>query len=261
MGEKKVDIGEIVLKVKNRAADCKPFIKKAALPVVAILALLVFWVYGREEPVTVTEENVPGAEQSVAQSGVGGEDADGGAGGQSGMAQGGAGAGDGQVESEGGQSIFVDIGGDVRNPGVYEVPAGTRLFQVIERAGGLLESADTDGINQAEAVTDGQKILVASRDADSPYYSGEGGGLAIAGGTAGAAQGAVRMDADGNPIVNINLATEEELQQIPGVGPATAKKIVDYRTEHGSFARKEDLMHVSGIGEKTFAAMADMLEV
>ncbi|MBR3786351.1 MAG: ComEA family DNA-binding protein [Firmicutes bacterium] len=141
-------------------------------------------------------------------------------------------------------SLVVDISGCVKKPGVYEVSDGTRLHQVIEEAGGLTKEADIDAINQAELVTDGQKILVPSK---------------ITGGEdkAGVSMGA----ATSNGKININQADSMALQEIPGVGPATAEKIIQYRESNGRFQSIEDIKNVSGIGDKIFEKMKDKISV
>ncbi|MBR4411227.1 MAG: helix-hairpin-helix domain-containing protein, partial [Firmicutes bacterium] len=145
----------------------------------------------------------------------------------------------------------------VNKPGVYRIPAGTRLFQVVEEAGGLKETADIDSINQAEAVTDGQKIIIGSRDENSPYYTGTSVKIEPSGPSGGSA---VRQTADGFKV-NLNRATLADLQMIPGVGPSTAQKILDYRESAGKFSSISDLKNISGIGEKTYDNLKDYIEV
>ena len=137
------------------------------------------------------------------------------------------------------QEIYVDISGQVEKPGVYIVSDGTRLYEVIEKAGGLKKNAEMDQINRAEIVTDGQKIVIPEK----------GETIAASGGAAASG------------LININTADSMALQEIPGVGPATAEKIIAYRTENGRFASKEDIKNVSGIGEKTYEKMKDKIMV
>ena len=152
-----------------------------------------------------------------------------------------------QAESDGktaAAQIYVDIGGQVKNPGVYTVKEGTRVFEVIEKAGGLTEDAFIEQINQAEAVTDGQKIVIpSSEDVQQSLMPQTASGK------------------DSSGLVNINSADSQTLQEIPGVGPATAEKIIAYRTENGRFSSIEDLKNVSGIGDKTFEKMKDKITV
>ncbi len=135
--------------------------------------------------------------------------------------------------------IYIDISGRVKHPGVYSVPAGSRLFEVIEEAGGLLKDAEMDQVNRAEVVTDGQKIIIPAKGEQTSPVTG--------------------MTASG--LININTADSITLQEIPGVGPATAEKIIAYRTENGRFAAKEDIKNVSGIGDKTYEKMKDKITV
>ncbi len=156
-------------------------------------------------------------------------------------------------------SIYVDIGGEVKYPGVYEVEVGTRLFQVINAAGGMTDSADRDSINQAEIVSDGQKIIVGSTDESSPYYQGTGNtGGSNSSSSSGTNNGAV-TDSDIGYIVNINLADSTQLQLIPGVGPVTASKIIEYRETYGSFKTTADIKNISGIGDKTYENLKDYI--
>ncbi|MGN0658755.1 MAG: helix-hairpin-helix domain-containing protein [Emergencia sp.] len=148
--------------------------------------------------------------------------------------------------------IYIDIDGEVKNPGVYMVSAGTRIYQVIEKAGGLTEDADTTSLNQADKVTDGQKIIVPAKSAGQ----GQSASSDLSGSSGTSAAG---VSADGR--ININLADSTLLQEIPGVGPVTAQKIIDYRNSSGPFASIEDICNVSGIGEKTFQKMKDQITV
>ena len=111
-------------------------------------------------------------------------------------------------------------------------------------AGGLTSEADIDGFNRAEEVFDGQKLTIPEK------ISEEAGGGAIA--SAGVTS---------SGLININRATAEELDEIPGVGPSTAEAIIRYREENGSFRKKEDIKNVSGIGDKTYEKMADQITV
>ena len=219
-------------------------IKKAIMPLVVILAMAGFWTYGGQEPeLTVEDGAAVGGEYAETADGESTE----------------AGEPAGQPTAE--TAIYVDIGGEVVNPGVYQVKAGTRLFQVVEQAGGLKDSADTDSINQAEAVMDGQKIIIGSRDADSPYYTGWSGTAAKSqnGTNAQRTESAVR-ETDSGYIVNINLASLQELQLLPGVGPSTAQKILDYRSTNGPFQKIQDIKKISGIGDKTFENLKEYIE-
>ncbi len=219
-------------KIISYIRDNLEIIKKIMFPAVVIMAMIVFWIFGGEEDLAVEDAGTMEAMETQEQ----GEDA--------------------ETEYLSGD-IYVDIGGEVNKPGVYRIPEGTRLFQVVEEAGGLKETADIDSINQAEAVTDGQKIIIGSRDENSPYYTGTSVKTEPSGSSGGSA---VRQTADGFKV-NLNKATLSDLQMIPGVGPSTAQKILDYRESAGKFSSISDLKNISGIGEKTYDNLKDYIEV
>lgn len=154
-------------------------------------------------------------------------------------------------ENNGSAEIFVDIGGQVVKPGVYAVKEGARIFEVIEKAGGLTEKAETEQLNQAEVVFDGQKIWIPSAEEILSGKDGREESPAIYGQSSGTAEGKI----------NINTADSSRLQEIPGVGPATAEKIIAYRKEIGRFAKTEDIKNVNGIGEKTYEKMKEKITV
>lgn len=127
-------------------------------------------------------------------------------------------------------TIFVDISGEVKNCGVYEMKEGDRVFHVIEKAGGLKKNADVEAINQAQVIIDGEKIVIPRK--------GKGNTSLEQGGD--------------NGKININTADIAKLDEISGVGPSTANKIIEYRENSGTFKNIEDIKNVSGIGDKTF---------
>ncbi len=131
--------------------------------------------------------------------------------------------------------IMVDIGGEVINPTVVELKEGSRVEDAIKAAGGVTENADLTEINRAAFLADGDKIMIPSISDDMNNISGEASSYSMS---------------DGK--ININIAGFEELQQLDGVGPATAEKIIEYREENGRFNTIEEIKNVSGIGDKTF---------
>lgn len=143
--------------------------------------------------------------------------------------------------------VYVDIGGAVKNPQLAELPAGSRVEDAIEAAGGLTKDADLSEVNRAALLTDGEKIYIPAEGEESPTADAVG----AAGGSSVSAAGIT------SGRININTADEILLQQLTGVGPVTAQKIVDYREQHGKFKAIEELKNVSGIGEKTFEKMRD----
>ncbi|MGE5249690.1 MAG: helix-hairpin-helix domain-containing protein [Bacteroidota bacterium] len=149
--------------------------------------------------------------------------------------------------------ILVNVVGAVPRPGLYELPKGSRVRDAVNAAGGLLADADTAAINLAAPLEDGQQLEVA-------FLAAGGTPGAVPTVKAGTTPGATPR-ATPSELVNINTATLEELDRLPGIGPTTAQKIVDYRTQHGPFQRIEDLMNVSGIGPSTFDGLKDLITV
>jgi competence protein ComEA len=147
----------------------------------------------------------------------------------------------GQPEASG--SVVVDVAGKVRRPGVATLPAGSRVVDAIRQAGGARPGVDLTSLNLARVLTDGEQILV---------------GVAPAPGVAASASSQPGAS-PGGALVNLNTATLDELDSLPGVGPVTAQKILDWRTAHGSFTAIDELLEVDGIGEKTLADMAPHL--
>ncbi|WP_346660074.1 ComEA family DNA-binding protein [Streptomyces sp. WMMB303] len=143
-----------------------------------------------------------------------------------------------------GQRLVVDVSGKVREPGLQRLPAGSRVADAIEAAGGLRKGAETEGLNQARLLVDGEQIVVGE-----PGRSRTAGGAVPGGGAPGA--GSAGGPSAGK--VSLNSATREQLETLPGVGPVLAQHIVDYRTQHGGFRSVDQLKEVNGIGEKRFA--------
>lgn len=138
------------------------------------------------------------------------------------------------------REFYIDISGAVNSPGVYKVKNKTRVFELIEKAGGLKEDANLDALNQAEFVKDGQKIVIPSN----------GGGEL----------NREKSEENNGDIININVADKSKLMELPGVGDAIAQRIIDYRKDH-RFSKVEDLKQVKGIGEATFNKLKNMITV
>jgi len=150
--------------------------------------------------------------------------------------------------------LTVYVCGAVRAPGVVRLPAGARVTDALELAGGPTAKAELAAVNLAAPLADGQQIVVPER--------GQAAALAAAGPAAPGVQGAQSAgQAGAGGLVNINTATLEELDTLDGVGPATAQKIIDYRTAHGGFKTIEEIKEVPGIGDAKFAAMQDSITV
>lgn len=145
--------------------------------------------------------------------------------------------------------VYVDVDGAVVTPGVYRLREGARVAQAIDAAGGLTPEADVAGLNRASKVVDGQKIYV-------PHVGEQQTVDVVAGSGPGEASAGASVASD---LVNINTANASELQTLSGVGPSMAQSIIDERTQNGPFTSIDDLMRVSGIGEKKFAKIKDCI--
>jgi competence protein ComEA len=126
--------------------------------------------------------------------------------------------------------LVIDVAGAVRRPGLYRLPQGSRIADAVARAGGANGKAELDGVNLAAPLADGEQVVVPARIP---------GGAAAATGTGGA---------PATGPVSLSAATAEQLDALPGIGPVTAQKIVDYRTQHGAFHSVDELDAISGIG-------------
>jgi len=183
------------------------------------------------------------------------------AGGQIKFMEAGAQAVESPAGSEQPQTIRVHVAGKVNKPGVYDLEPGSRVTDVIEAAGGALPNTDLESINLAEKLTDGQQVYIAPKGRIAPpRVSVVRGGTsparsAVSGEAISRSSGPKKLTRPGEGTVNINTAGFEELQRLPGIGPAMAQRIIDYRTEHGRFQSVEELDEVRGIGPAKLAKM------
>lgn len=141
--------------------------------------------------------------------------------------------------------IFVDVSGAVNHPKVLKVEEDTRVYLAIEMAGGLQPNADISGINMAAKLKDENKIYIPKMG--EKFISTAGNNLKQLSGV------------ENNDKININTADSQQLQELSGVGPSTAEKIIQYREDHGSYLFIEDIKNVSGIGDKIFAKFRDKI--
>lgn len=145
-------------------------------------------------------------------------------------------------------NVTVHVIGPVRRPGVVTLPAGSRVADALDAVGGM--TSGKPKINLARLLTDGEQVNPARSDSTSAGGAQVSGANSV-GGTAGS----------GEVKINLNTATIDQLQQLPRVGPATAQKIMEYRTANGPFKSIDQLQEIPGIGEKTFAALAPLISV
>ena len=143
--------------------------------------------------------------------------------------------------------LILHIDGEVKNPGVVEVKDGARIINVIEAAGGVTEEADLNKINLAYVVSDGQKIHIPSKNDDENTYVYDSAGENII------------DNIKTNSLVNINTATQTELEALNGIGPSTALKIIEYRKKNGKFKSIEEIKEVSGIGTSKYELIKDKI--
>ena len=140
---------------------------------------------------------------------------------------------------------LVDVSGAVHRPGVYKLPAGSRVNDALIEAGGATGKADLTLVNRAATLTDGQQVLVPEK-------------VSAASAAAAPSGSAATLAAKAAPI-HLNSATAEQLDELPGVGPATAARIIDYRTANGPFKTVDELDSVSGIGPAKLAELRDLV--
>jgi competence protein ComEA len=152
--------------------------------------------------------------------------------------------------------LVVDVVGKVARPGVFTLPPGSRIVDAIAAAGGALPHTDLTALDLARKLSDGQEIFVGVPPPSGPAAM-SGGGVVGDDTDVGADAGAGSAD----PMVNINTATEAELETLPGVGAVTAQKILAWRTQHGRFTSVIQLQQVSGIGPAKYAALAGRVKV
>jgi len=136
-------------------------------------------------------------------------------------------------------SIYVHIVGQVHYPGIYSLEVGSRLIDAIVASGGFLPKADQASVNLARQLSDGEQIFVLAVGQTVSDFSGS--------------------IASGSGLISVNRASQAELESLPGVGPALAGRIIDWRSANGGFKKLEDLKNVGGIGDKLFSGFAKQI--
>ena len=134
------------------------------------------------------------------------------------------------------QFLYVHVVGEVAKPGMYQLPIGARLVDAVFAAGGLTEDADNASVNLARELADGEQIIVFSISQE-----GEAAGTTSSG------------------LVSLNRASDKELEELPGIGPALAGRIIAWREANGGFKSVQDLLKVSGIGESLLSGVVDLV--
>lgn len=150
------------------------------------------------------------------------------------------------VEDAGGETVspgevYVHVLGQVERPGLYVLDEGARLADALAAAGGTLDDADLRAVNLARVLTDGEQIVVPAVGEESAGDDGSG--------------------ASGDGLIDLNTADQAALETLPGIGPALAQRIIQWREDNGRFASVDDLLAVSGIGEKVLAGLRDLVRV
>ncbi len=148
------------------------------------------------------------------------------------------------------EKIFVQISGEIKYPGVYEMFDGDRVFQLIEKAGGFTENADINSVNLSKKLIDGERVVIfAKKELNNDQNS------------INQTSSSLITQSNKRNLININTATQSELESLPGIGPTLAQRIIEYRETNGYFQTIEDIKKVSGIGNKKFEAIKDLITV
>lgn len=163
-------------------------------------------------------------------------------------------------EAEGVGIIYVDVCGHVKNPGVYQLTKESRVYEAIEKAGGMTKDAASASINQAQQLTDGQQIYIPSK---AEHEEGRVRGTSSNGADAdgGNTKADIASVAEGNGKVNLNTASKEELLSLTGIGDVKADSIIRYREQHGDFQSVEDIKKIEGIKDGVFNKIKDQITV
>ncbi len=160
-------------------------------------------------------------------------------------------------EANSGETIIVHVAGEVKKPGIIELPEGARIADAIEAAGEATKNANLEEVNLAYVLSDGQKIYIPNKNEkdisqNKEYITvGSGNNVIIQDNVTG----------EKNQKVNINDAKQEELEELPGIGPSIAKKIIEYREQNGKFTSIDELQEIKGIGESKYENIKEYVMV
>jgi competence protein ComEA len=234
------------LRARGRAGIASHHLTVLALLIAAVVALAAWWVL-RSQPVsveapTLSSPSVSGVGLLTSPGTVSPVDA------TSATSSAGAAASGADTAGTGATGrVVVDVAGKVRHPGIVELPAGSRVIDAIRAAGGARRNVDLSSINLARLLVDGEQILVgvAPVSPSDPFV------------------GAPTSTSTDLPaaLINLNTATEPELETLPGVGPVTAAAILEWRSEHGAYTSVDELLEIDGIGDATLADLAPLVTV
>ncbi len=218
----------------------KEKIKKIGIIIIIMVLIIGYFIYQRKNEFTISEEKV--STENIIK----------------------------EPKEEKGEKIVVHISGAVEQEGIVELEENSRIADAIEKVGGLKENAETKGINLAYKLEDGMKIYIPTKEEFQNKESQEMNkenqyvyeGIKENGLQEKSSQRNSELKGTiGNKKVNINKASQEELDSLPGIGPSTASKILEYRRENGNFKNIEDIKGVSGIGESKFEKIKEMITV
>lgn len=160
------------------------------------------------------------------------------------------------IEEESNRKIIIYITGEIQKEGVYELKENSRILDAIEMAGGLKEDADIEDINLAQVLEDENKIYIPNKNIKKDNENN------ISKNTTETTKKENKMPKNiQNTKININTATQTELETLPGIGPSTALKIVNYRKEKGKFKNIQDIKNVNGIGDSKFNKIKDLIKI
>lgn len=257
----------VTLPASLRAADLGVGVRAVRglllLAVVGCLALGVRWWWVEQQASAVPV----GAATGWSQDDGGGAppDAPGGSGGEQAAGAGdapdeqpaadtGPGGNDGADPTTAPPTVIVHVVGEVQAPGVVELPTGSRVGDAVQAAGGFTDAADAGSVNLARALLDGEQVWVGAPGEDPPAPAPAPGGTATGTGGSDATPGA----GPALPL-DLNTATQAQLEELPGIGPVTAGRILTWRDENGRFTDPTELLEVSGIGERTLEQLAPLV--